>query len=455
MSGTALSAIWFRLRGGSIVAGLVGFAIVVSRGPADHFVYDAMVYWISSLALVSGDDVFSLGGLVLRGAVTPAIYAPAAIATSVIGDHAAAPAVLVQNATLIAVLGAVVIPALVRNFARMSQFGVYVSAVLTAVVLRGFGPYPLVDLWAVAFVLLALLAVGRIPKWYSFVVAGLLLGLAFNIRPAYLVPVILIVFVWIFYHRARALWVLPAGVLALLPQVVVNAVNTGSKVPWPVNSFVITEVQAKYAAFVVRYDTLGYVPDTQVPLFYCSPGMANRFIEGTPANNLELLGAYLKHFPGSLKFVAEKISASLIWTSQTPYSAEPSSELSALALAVVSVVATGLLALIWILVRWRKGSESRQIVPLLALVVGSVATLAFSTPEARFALPVVAVGLVGCVALVSRISQGFGVTRPAIFWGIAVLATTTTLVLVGQQGLANPAPAGDVTPVICASLTSG
>jgi len=441
-------------KGAPVVAGLIAFVVVCSRGPAVHFIYDAMVYWISSLTLVSGGDTFGAGGLALRGAITPVIYVPAAVATSVFGAEASAPAVLVQNALLIAVLGAVVVPALVRLFVTVHPIHVYVSAVLTAFLLRGFGPYPLVDLWALTFVLLGILLVGQNPRWYSLVIGGLLLGIAFNVRPAYVIPVILILLSWGVFHRFRALWALPAAAIALVPQVVVNLINARSFAPWPINSFVITEVQAKYASFVVRYDTLGYVPDSKVPLFYCSPGMAERFVDGTPKSSVELAGAFLQHLPASLKFVAEKVSASLGWTSATPYSLAPNPEISALAAIVVGVCSVGLLGLIWFWVRRSAASRSgaaRLVVPLLALWFGSVATLAFSTPEARFALPLVLVGLVGCIVLAAVFAKGPIVTRAAIVWGVASLLLAVAVLLIGQMGLSHPAEPDDVTPRICSA----
>lgn len=438
--------------GSSLAAGLLAVTIVCSRGPAVHFVWDAMVYWMSSLALISGGDTFAVGGLALRGATTPVIYAPAAIVTSLLGDGAAALAVLVQNALLIAVIGVLIVPGLARLFITVRPMHVYGSAVTTAVLLRGFGPYPLVDLWAIALVLVAVLVIGKDPRWHSFVVGGALLTIALNVRPAYLVPAVLILLSWGVFHRQRALWALPGAVIALAPQIVVNFLTTQSLAPWPVNAFIVTDVQAKYAPFVVRYDTLGYVPNSEVSLFYCSPGMAGRFVDGTPGSSVELAGAFLQHLPASLKFVAEKVSASLVWTSTTPYSLAPSAELSALAAGVIGVCAVGLLGLIWFWLRRSESSRTRTAltaVPLFALWFGSVATLAFSTPEARFALPLVLVGLVGCLVVAAAHSRHSVASRAAIGWGIAGVLLTLAVILMGLMGLSHPADLGDVSPRIC------
>jgi hypothetical protein len=443
-------------RGAAVVAAISGFLIVVLRSPAAFFIYDAGVYWVSSVALISGGDHFTLGGLLIRGALTPMVYVPAAAATSILGPASAVIAVLVQNAVLIAILGTVLVPALARLFVPTPTAFIYLSALATAVLFGGMAPYPLVDLWAVSLVLVAILVVAKHPRsWIALAVGGVLLGAVFNLRPAYLVPVVLIVLSWGFFSRLPSLAVILGFAVALVPQVVTNAIFTGSLAPWPVNAFVVTDVQTKYAGFIVRYDTLAYVPDAAAAqLFYCNPGMANKYLSGSPGGMGELALTFVQHMPTSIKFVAQKISASLHWTSASPYSGYPSTEMSALTLGVVAVCAVGLLGLIWFLVRSKSATKPlvlRHLVPILALWLGVVATLGFSTPEARFAIPLIVVGLVGCGVIGSAFAATPVVSAKSIVWVGGALALITAILWIGHTGLAHPAELGDATARICST----
>ena len=448
---TGMSAL-VSLGGSSVIAAIAALLIAIARAPASNFIYDAGVYWVAAVAVTRGDDFFTLGGLPIRGALTAFIYVPAALLSILVGPESGPAAVLVQNSVLIAILGAVLIPALVRLFVSVPPLLVYASAITTALLLGGMVPYPLVDLWALSLVLFALVLVGRAPaSWVRLGVAGFLLGAALNLRPAYLVPVVLIVVAWVVFSRLRVLATIGGVALALVPQVVINAVSKGSWVPWPVNAFVVTDVQTKYAGYIVRYDTLVQATDvSSAQLFYCNPGMASRFLSGTPGSMGELAMSFVEHLPVSLKFVTQKVAASLHWTSQTPYSGNPSNELSALTLAVVAVSSIGFLGLIWFVLRRREsGSTSARMVPVLALWAGSVATLAFATPEARFALPVLVLGIVGCLIVVGSRP---GVLMPSAS-GVLFIAgaglLTAGLLWLGQSGLAHPADPGDATARIC------
>jgi hypothetical protein len=374
---------------------------------------------------------------------------PAALATAVLGPLSANYTVLVQNALLIGALGGIVLPALARLVVIVRPGFVYVSAVLTAALLGGFAPYPLVDLWAVTLVLVAVLLVTRSTALWSLLVGGALLGAAVNIRPAYLVPVVLIVVSWGVFYRLRAVWTVLGAAVAFVPQVVLNLVFAGSAAPWPVNTFAISDVQTKYAGYVVRYDTLVYVPDVKSQLFYCSPSMADRFADGTPDGAVGLALAYLQHLPGSLKFVAQKVSASLNWTSATPYSDLPHSEPSALTALVVTVSAVGLVGLVWLLTRRASPAAARFAVPVLALWAGTVATIGFATPEARFALPIVLVGAVGCLVTAGALGNRIHVTGRAFAWATVCVVVVVAVIWLGVSGLAHPGLPGDVSPSIC------
>jgi hypothetical protein len=432
-----------------VVAAVVAFAIAVIRPPSSQFLYDAYTYWVGALTLVHFDNFFEAGGLTLRGTMSTVVYAPAAIATDILGGDFSGHSVLVQNALLIAVVGAVLLPRLAGLFTPVNRALTLTCAVVTAVVLGGFAPYPLMDLWAVALVLLSILLAAGSPKWWALIAAGLTAGFAVNLRPAYLVPVVAVAVVWTILHRHRALWLVVGGAVSLLPQIAVNLYFARRFVPWPVDTFRVVEVQSRYAAFVVRFDGVAYHNAVNPQLFYCNPEMAAR-VEGNPPTGAgELLGLYARNLPESIALMAQKVASSLIWTPDTPYSDLPSRTPGALAVVVVALSVVGIAGLLWSTVRRGHPSSLRASAPLFALWLGSAATLAYSTAEARFALPLLLIGIVGCTVAAAHLAGRAGVTKSSLVWLAAGVGVVLLLLWVGTAGLSNPAPLGDVTPEIC------
>jgi hypothetical protein len=91
-------------RGGgraSVLAFVLLFTGTVAQRPVAAFYYDALIYWSGSAALFDDRSVAQEGWLHSRGALTPLVYAPAALAERLSGGGAGA-AALVQNALVIA-----------------------------------------------------------------------------------------------------------------------------------------------------------------------------------------------------------------------------------------------------------------------------------------------------------------------------------------------------------------
>lgn len=103
------------------------FAATVAQGPSGGFVYDAARYFNGSLALFTHADAAREGDLDFRGALTPVVYAPAALAEHLV-TGAGRYGVLVQNALLVAVIGAVLLPGVAG---RRGPAAVWLCAALT------------------------------------------------------------------------------------------------------------------------------------------------------------------------------------------------------------------------------------------------------------------------------------------------------------------------------------
>jgi len=428
------------------IAAVAVFIAAVLRGPSPQFFYDAQMYWLGANAVVGAGDFYIDGGLGIRGAISAFVYTPAALVSPLIGQG---PAVLVQNAVLIAFLGAVLIPLLASRVRPISAVHVWISATLIAIVLNGFAPYPLMDLWATAFLLVGIFAL-VVSNWWASLLGGLALGVAVNLRPAHLIAVGLLLLVWGVYKWRMAPLAVVGLVGAFVPQVLVNRAFAASSSPYPVQTFLITDIQSQYASFTVRYDTVPFA-GTDPRLFYCSPDYATEVVGRIPDSSSALAVSFLHNPPEALAFVAQKVSAALYWSFLTPYS-EPAGATSFLAPLVLTISAAGIVGLIFATTRKGAIKSSPVGLMLLAMWVGTLATLAASAPEARFALPVVLVGVAGILAIVparlSSIASAKVLLRvwPWIAAGVFVLAVVTVL---GIVGLSHPAPPGDATAEIC------
>lgn len=422
----------------------VGFLLSLVHGTAPAFLYDASKYWDAANALISGADAYVAGGLDIRGVLSAVIYVPAALVSQLVGAEAAAVAVLIQNALVIAAVGSVIVPGIVRLMVPARQSYIVLSAVMTSLLLAGFAPYTLLDQWALAFLLAGVLLVfSKNP--IALIVGGLSLGVAINLRPAMLVPVALGAILWTTFNWRRA--VLPAAGFgaAFVPQMVVNKLVRGEIRPWPLDTFLVTNIQAHYASFTVRYDTVAFDDSRDPRQFYCSPDLAAAVVVDPPTDSVGLATAFLREFPSSLLFLSEKVASSLQWSWATPYSDSPGA-FSWLALIVVPVSVVGLLALIY-----RALSKESRIpaLTLLAIWFGSVATIVFSAAEARFAIVIVMIGAIGCLTIspVSRRNRVF--SRRVYVWVGVGVALITGLFFFAATGLANAAAPGDVTISEC------
>lgn len=163
------------LHGSAWCFALTWLALMVS-GPSGQ-PYDAFDYTNGPLEILSG--TMGPDGFAPRGALTSVIYLPAAIGTKV--GVSLITGVLVQNAALLAALGAFVLPALVSVAGVRVRAQVIWCCALVVVIFGRFAPTGLMDLWAMSAVLLAVLLVAR-PTALRVLAAGTLVGAAVN-RP--------------------------------------------------------------------------------------------------------------------------------------------------------------------------------------------------------------------------------------------------------------------------------
>jgi hypothetical protein len=411
------------------------FAVTVAQGPATGYVYDAARYFNGSLALFTDADLAREGDLDFRGILTAVVYAPAALA-----EHAlpgAGPwAVLAVNALLVAAVGAFLLPAIAGR-----RHSLWVCAPLTWLVAARFAPFPLMDLPAAAAFLTGVwLALRQRARWVPGLV-GLAAGITFNLRPAYLPALAVLAVLVAVRHRQASwtgrAWFAAGGLLASLPQVAFNALRGSAPGPTPPGMAGLAGFQARYASYVVRYDTIE--PTTGAPQqFYCDPSLSAAVAAHPVDSTGGLLGALLANLPGSALFLAEKVGAALAWSWSTPYSTTATAERYELAVPVVLIVVVGVAAAC-------RTPDTRAIAVLAAAVCASLMT---SATETRFALPLVLLGVAGCGLL----DAGLLTAGRSRRWFVpAVLAGAAVLVTAGALGVAHPMPPGPAAATACAA----
>ena len=424
-----------------MVAGVLLFLATVAQAPA-RFVWDAAQYWAGSVSLVHGGDTYLAGGLALRGVFTPVLYFPAALTARGLGDSSGGVAVLVENSLLVSLVGVLLLPLLLRSWVPVTSVMVWVCAGLTWLVVGRFAPYPLSDLWAAALILASVVALQR-RHVTGLMVAGLLAGIAFNIRPAYLVPLLLVLALVLVRRRLAGLWYAAGVAAALLPQSVLNlAHGTGWK-PWPSGMLALTHLQAYYASYIVRYDTAEYGPVRAPQQFFCSPRMARAIVDDPPFSSGSLVGSYLHNLPQSLVFLAEKAAAGLHWPLSAPYYAPTWSGEQLFAVLLTTVAVVGVASLVQAQSTSGFRSAPLSVVAALLVWLGSLATIVTSAPETRFAMPLVLLGIAGCAALAGR-----GVSER---WAAGSVIAVVLVFAIGVAGLSHPAEPGPASPSTCAA----
>lgn len=425
------------------------FVIATAARGTGPFYWDADHYWRATQAIVGITPDVPAGYWDLRGFWTAFVYAPAAAATRLFGAESAGVAVLIQNSLVFGAVAAFLLPALLAKWQRVTLPMRWVGAALFWAATSGFAAFPLVDVYPVIAVLAVILLLPS-QRFWVVLLAGAFAGIAVNLRPAYLVVIALVTIVVVVWRRWIGLW-FPAGILAaLIPQLVANVSSSGRWSILPGASDGLVALQAGYAAYTVRYDTM--INSANARQFFCSPEMARAVGDSPPASGGELALTFLQNMPASIQFALEKVAAALSWQVSIPYAVPARAIDVVFALAITLITVFGITALLFFSFR-RTGDPAVRdgfgSAILIAVVLGTALTLVSSATESRFALMLVVLGVLGITLLVGPDFRRNW--RQAKWWAIAAAAVTALVLLFAYTGLDNPAPRGDVTPTICAT----
>ncbi|MFB9645802.1 hypothetical protein [Microbacterium terregens] len=429
---------------------MAAFLIAGIHGTAPEFVYDAAQYWGGAVALVAGESPVLPGSLPTRGVLTTLVYLVPALVTAAIGPSSTVWTVLVWNAAVGAVVAAVLLPRLAGVFssdpsAPPPALRVWVSALLGGFLISGFAPFPLVDISSVALALAGFYGLVAGRRWWAFCLAGLALTAAVNLRPGMIAPILLAIGVLLIAHPRAVALAVPGVLVGFLPQVMLNVRVWAQWSPVPPETIPLSSVQAGPAPYTLRYDTVAFA-DQRPQQWYCDPAYAAQLVSDPVSHNqFGVVASAFQHLPDSLWFMTRKAAANLHWSFATPYENSPGEGSLVMALLVIAVSAFGVVALVRAAIRAR--SDRRRLVTTLAMIgfwSGALGTLIFSTPETRFALPLVLVGLIGVVATVPATARFSAPSRGTVVAVACGLVLTVALFLAGVEALTHALPPGPV-----------
>ena len=419
----------------SVLLFLAVAAATFFQKPAPALMWDAAEYLRGSMALVSGRDIYAEGGLSFRGVWTPIIYSPAAAVNQILGRGGYGGGlyvvVLLQGALLVAAICVLLLPAVLRLWFPQNSMSQVVCVIVGYVVLRNFAPYSVMDVWAIALILLAICLLAR-QGMAALLFAGLALGVSANLRPAYILTALAITVVTVAYLRWRGLMILGGLVLAQIPQVAVNWFVNEKVTPFPVDLASLSRQTSTFASYVVRYDTIAYRPWAQGGQFFCDPAMVRVAMDKLPSNYAELITLFGTNPLLTARFLFQRLGAVLLWPVTVPYFEWIPILNLLFGVVIVLITILGISGLV--LTRTESSKLSLPRVATLVVIAGVLVNLVLVHAESRYAIPLVLIGIVGIAGLVGQ-GANRGIRRTNIRGGLpAVIAVLTFAVLLSVSG---------------------
>ncbi len=455
------------LPGGLLLVAVAVFA-TAGRRP---FVYDSLHYWTIAGSYVDSSGGFSITNFSdgLRGYSWPLVlYGVQRLATAVgVAPEAGA---LMLNSALLAVLCVLCLPALAaRLLAR--PVNPLMTPVLCVFAVRvlwgGYASYPLTDVPAALLVICAGLLLWR-PSVPSAVSAGLAVGLAANMRPAFLLACGVAVGIAAARTRlprlangsraasaaAGAILVVLGCAVAFGPQIAVNVARHDVLALIPVGSGDIARLQFAEGLRYQKYATTLDAERGDPGLFYCDPAGARLLASvqqsdaslGSPADYVRFMA---EHPFQALGVVGRRVANGVYNDASTPYlpGGTPAPTLGVLAVLVISVGA----------VLGFRSVRGRDSLLLLVLVLAPAAAAVTAIVETRFFLPVSLLGVALVAAAVSRppTSWRSGLRATVAVALPAALLAVPVLVLAGTSNALEGDPRTETQPSTCARFERG
>ena len=270
--------------------------------------------------------------------------------------------------------------------------------------LRNFAPYSLLDIWVFALVGLAIYLLAR-PIMSHLFLAGIAFGVCVNLRPSYLLPIMLISGACLVLLKLRG-GIIPIGIfLAQVPQIMLNKFVYEKFSLVPVDLFATLNFDYTISSYMVRLDSLPY--DTRFggySVAYCDSEMVKIALRGLPRSLSDLSHLFLSHPHAAISFILKKLGTSIYWPVDAPYF-EMSPRLNLIFGSLIFITTVfGMSSLLVLSIHLRPISLSNVV--MILLIVGVLVGLVVNHVEVRYALPLVLLGFVGCCGLLGQLTEG-------------------------------------------------
>ncbi len=430
-----------------IAAFSVIFLFLIARSPIWEMKWDANGYISSSLFWVNG-GIFDPEQLYIRGILTSIVYwLPSFVGMkflepSVFGTYIFV-LVLIQNSLLISWMSTYLLPQIVKLFAPIGKLTIWATAVPSAYVMYGFAPYSLMDIWAVAAMALGLVLILRQRIAFVFT-AGVAFGVAFNLRPSYLVTIALMGVGFVIIKKQRSFFLACGLLIAQLPQIVYNQVYYGSWSIIPKGLTKIGGLNQVLDGASIRYDTVGYSQFTVGGISFCDLNMYKLVKSNNPQSKYELLELFLRNPISSIIFQIKKLAGAFWWPVDAPYYDHNPVVNTVFGAVILLLTTMGIGALVYLISK----SETLNLLGktiICAIFFGFLINLVLYHSETRYGLLVIILAICGLAALMTLISNGVEslktlccqrvfVVSFAVYIVLAILAVFT---FSGSFGLTN------------------
>jgi hypothetical protein len=410
------------------------FVFLIAQNPVWNMLWDADGYLNSAIHWVTGGPHEQVSEqLFYRGVLSSFVYYIPAF----IGINYFEPTqfgtyiyvfVMVQNALIISWIAAFVLPRITNLIKPVKATTIPLIALLGYYIMKGFAPYSLMDLWAVACIIPVVYMIHS-HRRMTMTLSGVLLGVCLNLRPSYLLVIVLLFISALVIKRASLLLMVPGFFVSQVPQILYNKKWYDSFSIFPLGLGKITGDLATFASYSIRYDTVAYRPFAQGGLSFCDKKMKDIALNSMPESTFET-GLLLLQNPGNaFLFIIKKTAAAFWWPVTTPYFEHNPIVNSVFGFFVLAIMVFGVSKVIKIFVG---SSNWRYFLGMFAVIAGFFINLVLYSNETRYGLSVLLIAICGIAIAIDSRWRSSNEDSSATYlskWNIATLIVFTVLFL--------------------------
>jgi hypothetical protein len=391
-----------------VTAFVIVFLFLTARSPILEMKWDALGYITSAWFWVNGGS-FNAEILYFRGILTSIVYwLPSFVGTKFLDSSGFGTniyvLVLIQNSLLISWMSAYLLPRIVTLFTPINRITIWATAVPSAYVMFGFAQYSLMDIWAVAAMALGLVLILK-QRNSSALLAGVTFGVAFNLRPSYLVTIVLMGVCYLVFKKQRSFLIVCGFLLAQFPQIVYNHIYYGSWSLIPTGLTKIGALNQVLDGASIRYDTVGYSHQPMLGISFCDLNMYKLVMSNNPQSKFELLELFFRNPISATIFQLKKLAGAFWWPVDAPYYDYDPVVNVIYGAVILLLTSMGIGALFHLLSKSTNLDMAGKAI-VCAIFIGFLINLVLYHSETRYGLLVVVLAICGIAALITMTSNG-------------------------------------------------